>query len=135
MAAQPLWLPPVHETELDPLLPLIYQFEVIDARRGVVARYIGKSSRGAARPRNDYANNVRRLLKGLPYRGGEYRRVHLCLATAVVRGSDIRVSLIRNVRSDEDINIVERGYRFERQEFCDCQGHVEFKRRQEAIGE
>jgi hypothetical protein len=59
----------VRETELDPKSPLIYQFEVHDPERGVVARYIGKAKVGDKRPRNTYPNNVRRLLAGQPWHG------------------------------------------------------------------
>ena len=124
----PGWPTLSHETELDERLPLIYQYEVEDVDLGVIARYIGKASGGASRPRNDYPNNVRRLLAGEHWHGNtsrEYRTIHYCLATAVVRGRTIRATLIQNVPL-ESIDASEGAARLERGQFCRCPGHVAF---------
>ncbi|VWD62335.1 hypothetical protein BCO71033_06744 [Burkholderia contaminans] len=92
--------------------PLLYMREIHDAQTGELrGRYVGKAVRGSRRPRNHYARNVRRLLVSLPYRKGNpdgFRKVHRALAMAVLKGDRITLTLLRNVRAEEDINEAER---------------------------
>lgn len=51
------------------------------------------------------------MLARLPYRKGNpdgFRKVHRALATAVLNGDRITLTLLRNVAADEDINDAER---------------------------
>ncbi len=92
--------------------PLLYMWEIHDAKTGELrGRYVGKSVRGSGRPRKHYSRNVRRLLASMPYRKGHpdgFRKVHRALAMAVLNGDRITLTLLRNVRAEEDINEVER---------------------------
>ena len=99
------------ETDIDPLRPLIYRWQVRDSAGRLVYAYVGKAKRGANRPRKHYARNVRNLLGGLPYRKGkpgEFRRVHRELAQAVTLGYRVTLTLLCNVSDGENIDEVER---------------------------
>lgn len=98
--------------EVDETKPLLYMWEIHDARTGELrGRYIGKAGGGSRRPLRQYSRNVRRLLASLPYRKGKpegFRRVHYALATAVEKGDRITLTLLRNIQPGEDINEAER---------------------------
>ena len=99
------------EGSVDPTLPLIYLWEILDSNEEVCYRYVGKASRGASRPRNHYRRNVNNLLLKNPYRKNRpdnFRPVHRKLAEAVQCGHRIRLSFICNVTLQENINSVER---------------------------
>jgi hypothetical protein len=103
-----------HEIELsgvDEGRPLIYMWEIWSDDGTLVGRYVGKASKGSRRPLSHYKRNVSNILAGKPYRKGKpegYRRVHRILADAVSNGHRVRLSLLRNVEPDENINRVER---------------------------
>ncbi|EOX4797018.1 hypothetical protein ACI2RL_004847, partial [Vibrio alginolyticus] len=73
-----------YELDLTEGKGLVYFARVVDDV-GNEYRYVGQTKRGK-KPLNDYVNNVRRILSGLPRRttkGQEkYRAVHLALAKA-----------------------------------------------------
>ncbi|HEY3948050.1 GIY-YIG nuclease family protein [Phenylobacterium sp.] len=60
------------------------------------ALYVGQARRLRSRIRQ-YPNNVRRLLAGLPYRKAkpsEYRKIHVALAEAYNKSSQVTVSVL-----------------------------------------
>jgi hypothetical protein len=97
---------------VDETRPLLYQWEVHDARTGEsLGRYVGRATAGSHRPRKEYVWAVRRLLAGLPYRKAKpnsFRVVHHALAQAVLRGDRITLTLLRNLAVGEDIKVAER---------------------------
>jgi hypothetical protein len=98
-------------SSVDPRLPLIYLWEIRDKAGTVIECYVGKASGGAARPRQAYANNVRRLRAGLPWHGqtiDSYRAIHRAMSAAVDNGHEVTLTLLCNVQPGEDINDVER---------------------------
>lgn len=101
---------------VDPTRPLIYLWEVENRAGDVVFRYVGKATKGAGRPIQQYRRNIRNLLWGRPYRKGKpdaYRAVHRRLAEAVSAGETVRLKFICNVEEHENIDELER--RFQRQ--------------------
>jgi len=99
------------EGSVDPTLPLIYLWEILDSNEEVRYQYVGKASRGASRRRNHYRRNVNNLLLKNPYRKNRpdnFRPVHRKLAEADQCGHRILLSFICNVTLQENINSVER---------------------------
>ena len=77
--------------------PLIYVWYIGEHR------YVGKSKRGADRPRKHYRLNVERYLAGLSYRKGKpdgWRRVHCAMFEAVEKGWPMTLRLVTNVEGD-----------------------------------
>ena len=96
---------------VDPSQPLIYLWEIIGPDGEVCCRYVGKASRGAARPRTQYRRNVNNILAGRPYRKGkpdQFRAIHRRMAEAVRVGETMRLTLVCNVPLGQDINHLER---------------------------
>ena len=97
---------------VDEALPLIDLWEVAGSSGRVTYRYVGKSDKGARRPRTAYRLNVNHILDGKPYRGAGkpngFRAVHQQLAEATRNGSSIRLRLLSNVGPNEDIFECER---------------------------
>lgn len=111
------------EGSIDPTLPLIYLWEILDSNEEVCYRYVGKASRGASRPRNHYRRNVNNLLLKNPYRKNRpdnFRPVHRRLAKAVKDGQTIRLSFLCNVAPHEDIDLVERQWH----QHYECSKHI-----------
>jgi hypothetical protein len=80
-----------------PNAPGIYQWEISG-----VGTYIGKS-KNLRRRLAEYPNNVRKLLRGLPYRNNKpskFRRVHRELATALTRGTPVNCSVVAHCDAD-----------------------------------
>ncbi len=78
--------------------------------------YVGKSKNGVARAVREYANNIRRLRAGEPYRKSKpdkWRAVHLRLAEAVASGEritlELRSSSLETLNADEARLIADLG--------------------------
>ena len=94
--------------------PFIYLWEIIDRNGAVCCRYVGKTSRGAARPRTQYRRNVNNILTGRPYRKGkpdQFCAVHRRMAEAVKAGETMRLTFVCDVPLGADINHLERFWR------------------------
>jgi len=98
-------------TAVDPLRPLIYRWEILDANRHVLVRYVGKAKNGAQRPRMDYRKNVNNVLAGRPYRLNKpdaFRAIHRRMAEAIVAGHALRLTLLCNVPEGDNIDAIEQ---------------------------
>lgn len=98
---------------LNPNSPLIYMWEIHDAKGVLLGRYVGKAKAGASRPLKYYKRNVTNILLNKPYRKGSpigYRRIHRALADAECEGLDVTLRFLRNVAPSEDNNEVERDH-------------------------
>jgi hypothetical protein len=96
--------------DIDPKLPLIYRWEVLDSTGRRVYCYVGKSKNGSLRAVNEYKNNLRKYFAGEPYRKGKpdgWRPVHLRLAEAVKNRERLVLTYLCNVQPHENINEVE----------------------------
>lgn len=79
-------------------LPGIYAWR-IEGVGTYVGRYTNRS-----RPVREYANNVRKLLAGEPYRKskpGNFRHIHRVLALAMQEGRSISLLLVQNCSVEE----------------------------------
>jgi hypothetical protein len=91
---------------VDESKPLLYRWEIF-AGNNLAGLYIGKASRGSARPLTHYHRNVQNLLSGRHYRRGKpdgYRTIHKALAEAVRQRQRIVLTLLCNVPDGEDLD-------------------------------
>ena len=89
---------------VDPKRPLIYMWETRDAAGQLTGLYFGESENGDARPRTHYANNVRKLREGRPYRKSKpdkFRKVHRGLLASERRGDSITLTYLCNAEPHE----------------------------------
>lgn len=109
---------------------LVYEWAIANRQGRLLARYFG-SATDARRPRATYAENVRGLLAGKGYHGGmgEYRRVHYCLADAVVKRRRVVLTLRANAPNRPAATALERVYQARYPHFCACGPHTQLRRR------
>ena len=90
---------------LNPNSPLIYMWEIRDAKGALLGKYVGKARAGASRPLKHYKRNVTNILLNKPYRKGNpigYRRIHRALADAERKGLEVTLQFLCNVAPSED---------------------------------
>ena len=87
-------------SDVDPNAPLVYMWEIRDERGERVTCYVGKSSKGAKRPRTAYKRNVDRLRVGLPWHGNPvraaYSPIHLQMSKAITDGHEVTLTFLCN---------------------------------------
>lgn len=108
----------VFDCGVDSTKALLYLWQIEDEAGQVLYRYVGKSSRGSARPLTQYRRNIRNHLSGKPYRKGKpdaFREVHLRMADAVSRRHRIILYLLTNV---SDVATIFDAERAEQQRYC-----------------
>jgi hypothetical protein len=87
------WFKEIVEDGVDPLAPGIYEWRI-----AAVGIYVGQYT-NPRRPRLEYANNIRRLCDGLPYRQSRplgYRLIHRELAKAKLEGRQVTLTFVEN---------------------------------------
>ncbi len=102
---------------IDLTKPGIYEWRIEQS-----AVYIGKSKRLRSRIR-EYPNNVRKLIKGAPYRLAKpdgFREIHRFLHEASLKGSHARVTVLENC-DESELNTRERFW-------------IELRRKEERVG-
>ena len=94
-------------------LALIYMWEIFDRKNNLKGVYVGKAKSGSKRPLKHYKRNVNRLINDKPYRKSKpdgYRKVHKALAKAVKNNEIIKLTLLCNISSFENINDIEQNH-------------------------